>query len=220
MARRPATSYVVIQPHMRLVKSEGFDGQIFLVQDFFRRDRVGESLSFPLVPQMSARADVLTPIGTVVSGDPTALWSKRMWGVYFGTGVVPARITGKVCSGSSDLKLEVEWDVCGRKSRFSHPPGALQIVDCPRNRAATGSGGASDEEEGMEEDSSEDEEDVDSDPGDEDEEVVEPDDSAVDGVVKMKDGVEWRYMPDGVKLPSTRKVDMRLARKGVQTPMA
>ena len=46
----------------------------------------------------------------------------------------------------------------------------------------------------MEEDSSEDEEVLDSDPGEEDEEVVEPDDSAVDGVVTMKDGVEWRFM--------------------------
>jgi hypothetical protein len=154
---------------------------------------------------MSARADVFPPIGTVVSGEPLAMWSKRQLGAYFVNGLVPPRITGKVYSGSSDLKLEVEWDVCGRKRRFLHLPGALQIVNCSRNRAATGAGGAAEEEEGMEEDSSEDEEDLDSDPGDEDEEVVEPDDSAVDGVVKMKDGVEWRFMPDGVEVCERRR---------------
>ena len=37
------------------------------------------------------------------------------------------------------------------------------------------------------------------------EEVVEPDDSAVDGVVNMKDGVEWRFMPDGAKVCERRR---------------
>ena len=83
---------------------------------------------------MSASADVFTPIGTAVYGGPAAMWSKRQLGGYFGTGLVPPRITGKVCSGSSDLKLEVEWDVCGRKRRFLHLPGALQIVNCSRSR--------------------------------------------------------------------------------------
>jgi hypothetical protein len=71
---------------------------------FSRRDPVEESQGFPLVPHMSGSAGRFTPVGTVVSGVPLALFGSRAVKGYFQNVDVPPRIKGKVVSPFNDIR--------------------------------------------------------------------------------------------------------------------